>query len=356
MSEFVVPVVIVGSVAPIEGADRIEIARIAGYQVVIAKGSFHAGDRAIYIPEASIIPEGIIKWLGLEGRLAGSAKNRVKAIRLKGVLSQGLLYPLQPGMEKFVPDTDVAERLGITKYEPPIPISFSGKMFNLGSEKTVRYDVEHLKKYPEAFGEIDQITITEKIHGTNIQIGILKNFSDDRLFGKNKNIYVTCKGMGGQGLVFNNDVVNVYTKAYNLIEDQLSLLEREGFKTGDESIHLIGEVFGRGIQDLGYNSELSVRFFDVKKNGRWLPVASKYDFLMSYGLQSVPILYQGNYSKEVIDTCRNRNTIVGAGVHMIEGIVITANDPNAFHPKVHRPVFKALNDEYVLRDGGTEYN
>lgn len=356
MSEFSVPVVIVGSVAPIEGADRIEVARIAGYQVVIAKGSFQAGDKAIYIPEASIVPEGIVKWLGLEGRLAGAEKNRVKAIKLKGVLSQGLLYPIQPGMEDFVPDTDVAEELGITKYEPEIPANFSGKMFNIGSERTVRYDVEHLKKYPNAFGEIDQVTITEKIHGTNIQIGISKDYKDDRLFGINKNIYVTCKGLGGQGLVFTNDVINVYTRAYKLIETQLENISKDLLSSGDDNIQLIGEVYGKGINDLGYNAELSIRFFDVKKNGRYMPVAQKYNWLMSYALQSVPILYQGNYSKEVVDNCRNRDTIVGAGVHMIEGVVITANDPNAFHPRVHRPIFKALNDEYALRNGGTEYN
>ena len=67
--------------------------RSAGIRCVVGKESYADGDLAAYIPEGAICPEWLIAELGLEGKLAGSKKNRVKAVQLRGSLSQGLVYP-----------------------------------------------------------------------------------------------------------------------------------------------------------------------------------------------------------------------------------------------------------------------
>ena len=96
-------------------ADLLELARIGDYHSIVLKGQFKDGDICAYIPEASIVPDGLIAEMGLEGKLAGPEHNRVKAIRLRGVLSQELVYPT-PGRTA---GTDLTEELGITKWEPP---------------------------------------------------------------------------------------------------------------------------------------------------------------------------------------------------------------------------------------------
>jgi RNA ligase (TIGR02306 family) len=91
MSSFSVPVIRIRGIEPIANADAIELAVVGDYRSVVRKGQFTAGSLAVYLPEASVLPDSLIEELGLVGKLAGGARNRVKAIRLRGCLSQGIL-------------------------------------------------------------------------------------------------------------------------------------------------------------------------------------------------------------------------------------------------------------------------
>lgn len=81
-------------------ADALEIAQVRGYQSIVRKGQFETGDLAVYIPEQAIVPEWLLRRLNLwdddkgKGKLAGSNGDRVKAQKIRGVLSQGILLPL----------------------------------------------------------------------------------------------------------------------------------------------------------------------------------------------------------------------------------------------------------------------
>ena len=77
------------------------------------KGVYKTGDLGVYIPEQAVLPEWVISRLGLEGRLAGKAQNRVKAIKLRGVLSQGLIYPVEARYD--VVETNTGRELGKIK-------------------------------------------------------------------------------------------------------------------------------------------------------------------------------------------------------------------------------------------------
>ena len=90
MNDFRVEVVEVDEVLEHPNADRLEIAKVKGWQCVVGKDSFAAGDKGIYIPIESILPEE------LEAKIFGTSKvklskHRVKTIRLRGAVSQGLL-------------------------------------------------------------------------------------------------------------------------------------------------------------------------------------------------------------------------------------------------------------------------
>lgn len=82
-------------------ADRLELARVGDYHSIVLKDQFKTGDLGVYIPTGAIVPEWLIKRLGLwddekeKGKLAGKDGNRVKEIRLRGQLSEGLIYPVE---------------------------------------------------------------------------------------------------------------------------------------------------------------------------------------------------------------------------------------------------------------------
>ncbi|MFD0850638.1 RNA ligase (ATP), partial [Actinomadura adrarensis] len=79
------------TIHPHGNADALELAQVGLYRAVVGKGQFQSGDWALYIPEGSVLPDELIAELGLDGKLAGSKKNRVKAVRLRGELSQGIV-------------------------------------------------------------------------------------------------------------------------------------------------------------------------------------------------------------------------------------------------------------------------
>ena len=117
-------------------ADKLDIARIKGWQIIVGKNQHKEGEMVAYIPEQAIVPEAVQKAIGVEGRLSGSRKNRVKAIRLRKILSQGLILPLKDGklthpetgeQKKFHQGDDVSEFLGITKYEEKFPSKWKHK-------------------------------------------------------------------------------------------------------------------------------------------------------------------------------------------------------------------------------------
>jgi RNA ligase (TIGR02306 family) len=106
MSTFEVKVVKIDSVEHHPDADRLSLVKIAGYVCISAKledGShrYKAGDLVVYIPEAAVLPEWLLKKMGFwkevenKGTLAGSKGDRVKCVKLRNQFSQGIIYPLK---------------------------------------------------------------------------------------------------------------------------------------------------------------------------------------------------------------------------------------------------------------------
>ena len=100
----------------IPNADAIECATVLGWQVVVKKGEFQVGDKCLYVEIDSLLPPNPA-WDGFMAK----CKYRVKTIRLRGQVSQGLILPLLPFKDKIRMDssegTDVTEELGVTKWE-----------------------------------------------------------------------------------------------------------------------------------------------------------------------------------------------------------------------------------------------
>lgn len=345
------------TICPHPNADRIELAKIGGYVAVVGKGQFATGDLAAYIPEAALVPDTILADMGLEGKLAGSEGRRVKAMRLRGVLSQGLCYPARPG---WVQGQDVTEELGITKYEPPIPTHMDGVLWAAGPERTIRYDIENIKRYPEVFEEGEPVVFAEKLHGTWCQIGLMDASLTDEERG---DLVVSSKGQASKGLAF---IVNAEENAHNLylraaratgLQQRVPMDQRPCF--------VLGEVFGAGVQDLGYGHNagqargVGFRVFDVyvgrPGQGRYLDDEALGAWCEEHGMQRVPVLYRGPFSEDVLEEWTSgEESVSSEGLHMREGVIVRPVKERR-HDLIGRAQLKSIAPEYLLRKDATEY-
>ena len=340
MSEFKCEVVRL-TIEPHPNADRLEIAKVGKYRSVVGKGDYWTGDLAVYIPEAAIVPDDVIEDLGLTGRLAGKQKNRVKAVRLRGVLSQGIVHPLNKGRLKgymrerwlgslpsgIDPEWgvggDMTEVLGIEKYVPPIPTSMSGEVFP--SDYTLKYDIENWKRYPDLIAPGTQVVVTEKLHGTFFGVGW--NVGNRILAGP---LAVFSKGLGTKGLAlkFNDaNANNIYIWAFKDHLEGLAKIARCAVAFGvfcnPDKVFVLGEIYGRGVQDLHYGTkERRLRIFDMAVQDAGETIFLSWDDMaacaLAAGLETVPLLDRGEWDPEA--GLQDGDTVLG-GEHIREGIV-----------------------------------
>lgn len=170
MSTLKVEVVRIETLENHPNADRLELAHVKGWQCVVQKGVHKVGDRVLYVPIDSILPKEVEdKIFGPDAKVKPN-KGRIRTIKLRGAISQGMVVPLQLFNMDFRPiGTDVTAELGITKYEPPEP-NFVGKKTYAPPRKKNPFfhkytSIENFKNYPNLFQEGEEVVITEKIHG-----------------------------------------------------------------------------------------------------------------------------------------------------------------------------------------------
>jgi len=391
MSTFSVQVVKIDSVEHHPDADRLSIIKIGGYNCISAKledGShrYAAGDLVVYIPEAAVLSEWMLKKMGFwkdaenKGTLAGSKGDRVKAIRLRGIFSQGVLYPVETHPETGAPcltvaefigqrliideGIDVAGFLGITKYDPPVPVHMAGEVASAPAI-TLNYDIQNIQKYDKVLEEGEEVVVTEKLHGTWACMAYVPGLNNSEIL--DGEFFATSKGMSGAGRFFKNNDAN----ANNLYHKQLlaklndtftmtaALKEISKMHSG-ESVYVLGEIFG-DVQDLKYGVKgTEFRVFDIfigtPSTGRYLNDAELETAITAVGLKRVPVLYHGPFSMEKMIELRDGNTMINDVKQIREGIVIrTAVERE--NKWIGRVQLKFVSPAYLLRKGeATEFN
>ncbi|MFE9677952.1 RNA ligase (ATP) [Streptomyces sp. NPDC006259] len=336
-------------------ADALELAQVGLYRAVVAKGAYRTGEAAVYIPEQSVLPAELIEELGLTGRLAGGNADRVKAVRLRGELSQGIVC-----RPKALADvdlaraaregTDFAERLGIVKWVPPIPPTMNGEV-EPAPDLLPWVDIENIQRNPDVFTAGEPVILTEKLHGS----ACLVTYVADE--GR---VYVSSKGFGAKSLALKEDPLNLYWRAvrgHGVAEAAARLAERLGARR----VGIFGEVYGAGVQDLTYGADgrrdtLGYAVFDVSAEiggaVRWLDAESA----LGGELPLVPRLFEGPYdSARVLELAGGRETVSGRGLHLREGVVIRPAVERHSPVTGGRAIAKAVSAAYLTRKGGTEY-
>ena len=339
-------------IEPHPNADRLELAAIGGFRCVVGKDSYVDGDLAAYIPEGAICPDWLITELGLEGKLAGSRKNRVKAVQLRGALSQGLVFPVRDGMirgRQVVEGDDVTELLELVKYEPPIPISMQGEVRAVHGA-TLKYDIEDFKKYPDEFRDGEPVVITEKLHGTWCCLG----------WHAEQGPIVTSKGMSDKGLaLLLNDAnkSNLYVRTWGAHQEAFESARTRTAGDG-RPFYVLGEVYGRGVQDLHYGQpNPAFAMFDAYMGepgtGRYLNPDELVESLSDL-FPLVPVLYRGPFSLAKLQELTDGTTTIG-GAHAREGVVLKPVAERVSN-EFGRVILKSVSGKYLTRKGGTEFN
>jgi len=355
MSSLIVEVCKVNSVEPHPNADKLDLIGVKGWSCIVGRNNYKVGGLVVFCPTDSIIPPNLIEKYSLEFL---RKNGRVGTIKLRGVISQGLVLDIPLGVS-WEEGQDVANELGITKWEPPVqgPVNFRGQTptkKKLNPLFDVYTDIENIKNFPDIFIEGEPIVLTEKIHGTNFRAGVLSRYTGSLwgcflrlIFGKYEFVYGSHrvqKTVGNRNKGFyGEDVYGQIAKKYNLA------------KVIPSDFLLYGEIYGPGIQDLAYGQkEIDVVFFDVKYKGQYLDYQDFKNFCMGLKLPVAPELYVGQFDRKILESETVGNSTL-SGNQVREGVVVRPFEEQ-YDNRIGRKILKSVNLEYLLRKNPTEFH
>jgi RNA ligase (TIGR02306 family) len=326
---------IVKEIRPIVDADSIEIVRINNWDVVSKKGEYKVGDFCIYCEIDSFLPIKekfeFLRKTSYKKLPDGTEGFRLKTIRLRGQLSQGLLLSIHilPLGELVSEGMDVTEMLGIVKYEPPIPAELNGKVKGLFPSFIRKTDEERIqnlsKEYDEFKSNGNDFYVTEKLDGTSATF----YFKDGEF------------GICSRNLELLESDSNTYWK----VAKDLKLKELLGGL--GYNICVQGELIGEGIQSNPYKIKgQTIKFFnafniDTQRN---VPFNSFVLLMERLELETVPIL---NYEFDLPNTIDELLLMADKKSELNvnfdrEGIVIRSYD--------RKISFKVISNKFLLKE------
>ncbi|MEL6405657.1 MAG: RNA ligase (ATP) [Chloroflexota bacterium] len=298
MSTFAVTIETIGEVRDHTNADRLEMATLAGkdYDFVVGKGEFEVGEAVVYFPVDSELPQWITDALQLTSRLAGSAKNRVKTIKLRGNISQGLvakptaLAHEAPSILQAQVGDAVTDILGVTKYDPPPVMITHGELRPL-PKFVSKYDIEGAQNHVALAGSLmdERVYITEKLEGSHWSITYLRE--DDVVYVSQRNYRIEPNGKG-EHVWHKLAREGNYEQIVRQIADELDA----------QAITLRGEAVGSGIQGDYYKlKEHRLYIFEIEVDGVPLPAGAFLTLAEQYALPIVPVLAKDIILREWLD-------------------------------------------------------
>jgi RNA ligase (TIGR02306 family) len=309
-------------IKPIEGADKIVSYRIGGWWVIDQKDRYQVGDRIVYCSIDSWIPTSIAPFLskGKEPKVYYNVPGeKLRTIRLRGQISQGLILPLSVLPEaQYNIDQRLDDILGVQKWEMEIPASLAGKAkgsFPSFIEKTDQTRIQNL---------------TDKFHKLNCKMFQVQ----EKLEGSSATFYLRGGEFGvcSRNLELHRDEGNTFWQV--AIENDIESKLRH--YSGGFDIAIQGELIGPGIQGNIYKlAKHTVRFFDVFNISAFAyfnPLEAQ-KFIEKMGLNFVPVL--GEY-------IFNDSTTVDKLLEMAEG-----------HSQLYATQREGLVFKFVGNDGLT---
>ena len=386
MSTFAVKVERIRKVEPHPNADRLDLVQINDWWCVVQKGSFKENDLCVYFPVDSILSRQVEEAIFGPDSKVKLTKSRVRTIKLRGAISQGLAVGIEvlrgvrgnwgDGYQEFYEHDDLTAILGIVKYEPPsneIPMAMRGSQTSKTNPYFKKYtDLDNAKFHPGVFEPAEAVIITEKIHGTNFRAGYVPAVANtfwkkvlqffhllpkyEFVYGS-RNVQLQDRRDGGSTWIQKHTDVteNVYLEA--VVKYRL----RELLKPGEV---LYGEVYGAGIQkDYTYGCEADERKFvafdmavlDEEGNTKYLSSLHFMSVCKSRGIPTVPVLFTGGFDFEFVRSLTKGASVLAPSQKVREGVVIKPLVEKT-HPLIGRKALKMINDDYLLNRDNTDFH
>lgn len=368
MSDLIVRVVVIDEVRPHPNADKLEIVKVGGWQIVSGKGNYQAGQTAVHVPPDVMVPKALADQWSVTQYLSwkkDAVKGRVKAVKLRGAPSFGFLAPNDTNAEV---GENLAEKLEIEKYEEPVPIGMQAGQMSRNHPLFHTYtSIENLRNYPDALDYSKPLVITEKLHGTNSRVGWVatpdpENGEMSHYFEKVTGTHRTQRkyedsGVYGLPWQLHNEALN---KLFDRIVADMSADLPESHSFTLDSLIIFGEIFGPGVQDLHYGKEKAWRVFDIAVNGKYLPWNYVLDLCTHVGIPTVPHIKPDIFSFEELCALAEGDSVLSPG-QIKEGIVVRPEGEETWgrgdlDPNPKRRIFKVISPDYLTRKGGTEHH
>lgn len=332
-------------------ADRLSIARIHGtdWQCVTATDQWGEARAGIYIAVDALLDPARPEFAFLKATKTladGRPAARLKTVRLRGVLSQGLLIPMPAGASG---DLDVA--LGIERYEPPVDVAMNGDQVRRPQTFATYHRIENAKNFPFVFEDGEPVRILEKIHGTSGMVSVV----DAGIVDSNGTTTLTY-GVGTHATARDPAGMNLYSRMARQHFPE-SDMRRIASALGTKWQCIVYfEIFGSKVQDLQYGcapGTQAVRVFDVLVDGVFQPFDVVVSIALGLRVDTAPVLYRGPFSKAKVMELRDGPSTIPGATHVREGVVVTA-DPEATDGAVGRKILKYVSDAYLERRGAKD--
>lgn len=398
-------VVVVDAVTPIKGYDRVELAHVGGWTIVVGKGEFHAGDPAIYFEIDSKLPE-VEPSINME--FLAKKHYKIKTQKMCKSLSQGLLMSAanfgwevgsaqfadglmyiqdDKGVQHFAEDQSrfLTEQLGVTYAVPEdntrkaasadkykLMARRHGKLFAhqpfrwlmqrdcgkkllfffFGRKRDQRSawpswvqktDEERVQNIPWILEQKGPWVATEKIDGTSTTFTMRRHKG---VFGTQYEFLVCSRNV-----VFDKPdkkcfyETNVYTEMaekYN-IENVLKALLTDHFPEA-EWVTIQGETYGAGIQNRDYSiTGHDFYAFNLVVDGKGrLGSFAGMTLLDKYNIKWVPILDERFMMPDTVDELLT----IATGNSVVDGL---PREGIVFRSPDGKQSFKAVSNEFLIR-------
>lgn len=328
MSTHQVHIIQIDSVLPHDNADKLEIVPVNGWSVVVRKGDFTVGSRAVYIEPDYLVPTNRPEFAFLSK--PGREQHRLRAAKLRGVVSFGLLISVPPELMHIVDGVQMMEALGVQRYEPQLKFLHANELPHEDHPQIFcpKFDIESYKNYPHLIREGEPVVITEKIHGAN-----------SRFVWTNNRFYI-----GSRNRWIDPNTESVWKTAADSVPGI-----QDWCRFSPDTI-LFGEVFGK-VQSLTYGRPNSVDFraFAALNRDKWWNQTELGYQLEAFNVKLAKILYRGPFDRALAEQLAEQDsTIEGVPLgHMREGVVIVPEQERV-GPSAGRAAVKLISNRYWL--------
>lgn len=329
----------ISQLAPVKNSDFIEKATVLGWEIVVKKGIFNVGDKCIYIEVDGFLPVTDERFEFL--RSSSYKKNelvgegfRVRSIKLRGQISQGLLLPLSDFPELRTDlsiGTDVTDELKIKKYEEPEQQTGIGRTIGAFSPIVSKSDEMRIQSIPTLLTELigKPYYISVKMDGTSSTIEV------------------------------RNGVVRAYSRSNELKDDETSVLWKwihknnldKKMKAIGKNFFIQGELCGPKIQGNHLKlTEFDVFFFNVTdEKGQRLGLNDLINTTKALGIKAVPVIETGNeFNYTMAELIELSKGVYPSGVKR-EGIVVRPQNSLESDSLQSNLSFKVLNNDFLLK-------